>query len=589
MASNITLTSSMRSNLSSLKSLASQMSVTQTRLSTGKKVNSAIDNANSYYQSRALTNRSSDLDMLLDAMGQSIQTITAAVQGLEATGEILENAAVIAQNAYEAAIIPEKAWFEEQVGPNGVVVTSAQELRDAIAANKEIICVYGHIDMGEITTGLTLQNNQKLVGIGYFGDFDSEIDKFSSISANHRGNTSLISIDKSGCEIANLSLNYHKLQHTDFYYGTIEIIGVETDLSDLDMKSTSDVHASFGVIYNKGIANLYGNINISADTYFGLWNNSNEAIINIQENSKVKISTTGSYALGIVNEGGTTNIAGKLDITTLGTSSYGLYNYSSGNNKINIESTSEVKIVTKNAYNIVNKSGKKLIISEDAKLALGIDEENVNYYQVTSDFNVNSNMYITNDNIRSLMNVSQTEPWAELQEQNDEEILRSQETIAKDLAQYSEMMSAFDELVSDAGYQGVNLLADGNIDVMFNETRTHSYNVQGKDMSSAGIGITTREWVTKDDVAQSIKEIKNAMNSVRDMVETLGNHLSIIQTRMDFTDAMTDILQTGADDLVLADMNEESANYLALQTRNSLAVNALALAAQSNNSVLKLF
>ena len=79
------------------------------------------------------------------------------------------------------------------------------------------------------------------------------------------------------------------------------------------------------------------------------------------------------------------------------------------------------------------------------------------------------------------------------------------------------------------------------------------------------------------------------MNSVRDMVETLGNHLSIIQTRMDFTDAMTDILQTGADDLVLADMNEESANYLALQTRNSLAVNALALAAQSNNSVLKLF
>ncbi|MBR4106720.1 MAG: hypothetical protein IKK52_05405, partial [Alphaproteobacteria bacterium] len=154
MVASITLTSSMRSNLSSLKSLASQMSTTQTRLSTGKKVNSAIDNANSYYQSRALTNRASDLDMLLDSMGQSIQTITSAVKGLESSGEILENAAVIAKETYEAAIIPEKAWFEAQVGPNGAVVTSAQELRAAINANKSTICVYGHIDLGNITSEL---------------------------------------------------------------------------------------------------------------------------------------------------------------------------------------------------------------------------------------------------------------------------------------------------------------------------------------------------------------------------------------------------------------------------------------------------
>ena len=79
------------------------------------------------------------------------------------------------------------------------------------------------------------------------------------------------------------------------------------------------------------------------------------------------------------------------------------------------------------------------------------------------------------------------------------------------------------------------------------------------------------------------------MSKVRDMVESLGNNLSIIQTRENFTDKLIDVLQTGADYLVLADMNEESANYLALQTRNNLAVNALALAAQSGNAVLKLF
>ena len=67
--STITLTASMRSNLSSLKVIQKQMDTTQERLSTGKKVNSAIDNASSYYQSRSLTNRAADLDSLLDSMG----------------------------------------------------------------------------------------------------------------------------------------------------------------------------------------------------------------------------------------------------------------------------------------------------------------------------------------------------------------------------------------------------------------------------------------------------------------------------------------------------------------------------------------
>ena len=82
MVKSITLTASMRSNLNSLKNISKQMNTTQERLSTGKKVNSAIDNASSYYQARALTNRASDLDALLDAMGQGIQTIQAATQGL---------------------------------------------------------------------------------------------------------------------------------------------------------------------------------------------------------------------------------------------------------------------------------------------------------------------------------------------------------------------------------------------------------------------------------------------------------------------------------------------------------------------------
>ena len=109
----ITLTASMRTNLASLKSIQSQMDITQERLSTGKKVNSAIDNASSYYQSRALTNRASDLESLLDSMGQGIQTIEAANQGIEAITSYIEQLKSVANSAY--ALDPNSGTYASQI------------------------------------------------------------------------------------------------------------------------------------------------------------------------------------------------------------------------------------------------------------------------------------------------------------------------------------------------------------------------------------------------------------------------------------------------------------------------------------------
>ena len=87
----------------------------------------------------------------------------------------------------------------------------------------------------------------------------------------------------------------------------------------------------------------------------------------------------------------------------------------------------------------------------------------------------------------------------------------------------------------------------------------------------------------------TITEIAKATDYLRSYATELGNNYAIIQTRQDFTDALIDVLETGSDNLVLADMNEESANYLALQTRQQLAINSLSLASQSAQSVLSLF
>ena len=99
----ISLTASMRSNLLSLQSTQSLMDMTQERLSTGKKVNSAIDNPSSYYTAQSLNNRADDLSALLDSMGQGVQTIKAANEAIETITSFAEQAKAIANSARDVA------------------------------------------------------------------------------------------------------------------------------------------------------------------------------------------------------------------------------------------------------------------------------------------------------------------------------------------------------------------------------------------------------------------------------------------------------------------------------------------------------
>ena len=155
--------------------------------------------------------------------------------------------------------------------------------------------------------------------------------------------------------------------------------------------------------------------------------------------------------------------------------------------------------------------------------------------------------------------------------------------------QYNKAFEQYDKLINDSSYQGVNLLKNEKLDVIFNETRNNKLTVQGQDMSSAALGLSKANWTTQGDIANSIQELLAAVNKIRTFQAELGNNYTIIQTRQNFTEALTDVLETGADNLVLADMNEESANYLALQTRQQLATSALSLATNSAQSVLALF
>ncbi len=109
--SDITLSSAVRQNLLSLQSTADLLGKTQLKLSTGKKVNSALDNPNAFFTASGLNNRASDLSSLLDDMGQAIQTIKAADQGIQAITELTEAAKAKANQALQASSGFERATF----------------------------------------------------------------------------------------------------------------------------------------------------------------------------------------------------------------------------------------------------------------------------------------------------------------------------------------------------------------------------------------------------------------------------------------------------------------------------------------------
>lgn len=160
--------------------------------------------------------------------------------------------------------------------------------------------------------------------------------------------------------------------------------------------------------------------------------------------------------------------------------------------------------------------------------------------------------------------------------------------------QFNTLMTRIDNLATDANYKGVNLIkaSPDSLTVKFNETGTSTMVVSGANMTaSAGltIAVAAGTWATNSNVDTAASAITTAINTVRTQQKTFGSELSFLQIRSDFTNNMVRTLKEGAGKLVNADLNEEGANMLALQTKQSLATTSLSLTTQSEQSVLRLF
>lgn len=157
--------------------------------------------------------------------------------------------------------------------------------------------------------------------------------------------------------------------------------------------------------------------------------------------------------------------------------------------------------------------------------------------------------------------------------------------------QFNQILSSIDQFAQDASYNGVNLLKAGNdLTINYNEDGSSNTTVASRDVNSAAFGLSDLSLTasTLTDFTNKVSQIKDSLSTVRLYQSEYTAQLSVAQNRQAFTKSLSNILLSGADSLTNADQNEEAANVLALQTRQSLSQSALSLSVQADQAVLQL-
>jgi flagellin-like hook-associated protein FlgL len=170
--------------------------------------------------------------------------------------------------------------------------------------------------------------------------------------------------------------------------------------------------------------------------------------------------------------------------------------------------------------------------------------------------------------------------------------VNSQNTRAGLISQYNAVIDQIKTTAQDSSFNGINLLNGDQLKLVFNETGKSTLTIQGVTFDPDGLGLKSltagTDFLDNANTNAVLDSLNDASSTLRSQASTFGSNLSIVQIRQDFNKNLINVLQTGASNLTLADTNEEAANSQALSTRQSIAVSALALANQSQQSVLQL-
>ena len=508
--SGIVLSASVRQNLLSLQSTADLLSTTQNRLATGNKVNSALDNPTNFFTAQGLNNRASDINNLLDSIGNGVQVLQAANTGITSIQKLVDTAKSIANQALQtpsgystksqASATITGATASNLLGgttsttpASNAVTTSTVDLSAGLADGGSDIVFTVNSQTVTLTTG---------TGTGAGGAF------------------SLADIEGAINGTASVGVNA-----TDDGSGHIVLTSTGTaGASDAITLGGADVASVFG------------------------------ASPTVTPGADATTTTTGSLS------GTTLNIAA----TDGGTAS--AITFGTGAGQVSTLDQLNTALAANNLTASIDTTGKITLTTTNDHAAATIG--------ALSGTATGAGLFTAG---------AGSAPVADANVQNTRSGL---------IAQYNQIVDQIKTTAQDSSFNGVNLLNGDQLKLVFNETGKSTLTIQGVTFDPAGLGLKSltagTDFLDNASTNAVLDKLNNASSTLRSQASTFGSNLSIVQIRQDFNKNLINVLQTGASNLTLADTNEEAANSQALSTRQSIAVSALALANQSNQSVLQL-
>lgn len=572
----VALTASMRSNLLSLKNTQKMFDKTQDRLSTGYKVNSAMDNPSSYFTAQSLNSRADDLSSLLDSIGQAISTLQTADEGITSLQDFVEQAKSIANSARDTANV--SASTKSTIKFDKDALKSQKVVGEAIpnaTAGDTMVIRYG--DSTKITGTTNVQEDTLLSGI--------ELDKLAAGDAS-------IKVDGKEYKIVTDAATENKMVTGSY---------VKDSIFEVTEAANDGAKTTYKAVDADGNEITWEKAETAASIAVGKFAKASAAFDRtVTEDGKTTMTmpeftedAAATAATATMADAATIYVKSTADLeefakvleTMIGSDKFSA-SIVDGNMVFATKDTTSIEITGK--FEDAFGMDEGAAISVDATDTAESLRQKIDKLEgIAAEFDNDGRLVIKSEQGDDMVISGAL---AEKLGVNGA-VTNGNNERATYASQFNKVLIQINELVQDTSYKGINLLKGDDLTVVFNESRTSNLELKGVTFDAQGLGFTDaiNEWKDTDSIDTALDQINKATSLLRAQASEFGQNLSTVQIRQDFTENMINNLQTGADKLTLADMNEESANLLALQTRQQLATNSLSMANQAAQSVLSLF
>jgi len=557
--SGIVLSSAVRQNLLSLQSTSALLATTQNDLATGNKVNSALDNPTDFFTAQALNGRATDIGNLLDGIGNGIQVLQAANTGITSLQSLVSNAQSIANQVLQTT-----------VGYSTKSNVTSATISGATATN-----LLGTGTLNNTVTGTALNSDNTTAG----GEAITSGTLLVAAGAASTTSNDLATAITNG--------------------SSFTVDGKTITFSNAQTTSTTDANGNVTIGIGAGSTLTVGTVLTAIDTITGAGSTTPPTPSTVSGTGQLVLNTgtaqslvigagTGNALSALGLKAGTTNLTSTLSGESL---TIGALVNNGGTGTVNGTAETNITFGT-GAGQISTLNGL------NAALAANDLQASIS---TTGQINITTSNNAASATIGAFGGSAVTTAGAAFATtaagstgapQAAVADAASQATRANLVSQYNNVLQQINTTSQDSSFNGINLLGGDTLSLTFDETGKSTLNITGVTFNDAGLGLSQltagTDFLDNNSANAQLAALNNASTTLSSEASALGSNLSIVQIRQDFNTNLINVLQTGASNLTLADTNELAADSQALSTRQSIAVSALALANQSQESVLQL-